>query len=85
MFCVLGKEFHQSQHLMLVINRTRVSDLHIPMSAAALLVGSFFIFDLTYPTAAGATLECIQRYIRHGLHAILINRIVKICSRLICN
>lgn len=36
-------------------------EVHSPLTAFALLVGAFFIFDLSYPAEAGATLECIQR------------------------
>ena len=58
----LGKEFHQSNRLMLIVNRTWLCDLHNPVSAIALLVGSFFILYLAYPAEAGTTL--IQRYNR---------------------
>jgi len=38
-----------------------------PLAGFALLFGVFYIFNISYPVDAGATLEYVQRYVMNEL------------------
>jgi hypothetical protein len=46
---------------LIVDRRVVCSDINNPLSAVALLFGAFFVFNISYPVEASATLEFIQR------------------------
>ena len=48
-----------------------------PLTAMALLFGAFFVFNISYPCDASATLEFIQRYL---MHVACLASLVYICA-----
>jgi hypothetical protein len=45
-----------------VVDRVVICTVVTPMAGFALVFGCYFMFNIAYPSEAGATLEYVQRY-----------------------
>ena len=61
---VVGSMFHMSTTFRLIVDGVVVcSDLSTPMAAFGVLFGMYFLLNISYPSAVGATMEYVQRYV----------------------
>jgi hypothetical protein len=58
--CV-GDSFHTGTKFRLVVDKVVLCTVETPMAAFGLLFGAYFLFNISYPPEAGATLEYVQR------------------------
>jgi hypothetical protein len=57
----VGVYFHLGRNFRLVVDKVVICTVYTPMAGFALLYGVFFVFNISYPVDAGATLEYVQR------------------------
>jgi len=56
-----GNSFHKASTFRVVVDRRISISVESPLAAFAVLFGAFFVFNISYPNDAGATLEYVQR------------------------
>jgi hypothetical protein len=53
--------FHIGRNFRLVVDKVVICTVDTPLAGFALLFGVFYIFNISYPVDAGATMEYVQR------------------------
>jgi hypothetical protein len=59
-FCT-GSSFQTGTKFRLIVDKIVLLTVETPMTAFGLLFGTYFLFNISYPPEAGATLEYVQR------------------------
>lgn len=61
-FVLVGDMFHKATSFRIVVDGIVVSsEIATPLAAFGLLFGMYFLLNISYPSAVGATLEYVQR------------------------
>jgi hypothetical protein len=67
-----GSSFHVGQNFRVVVDKVVTCCVDTPLAGFGMLFGSFYLFNISYPVEAGATLEYVQRYV-HQVNIYLVN------------
>lgn len=57
-----GSSFHMGKNFRVVVDKVITCCVDTPLAGFGVLFGSYYLFNITYPVEAGATLEYVQRY-----------------------
>lgn len=58
-----GSSFHVGKNFRIIVDKVVTCCVDTPLAGFAVLFGSFYLFNISYPVEAGATLEYVQRYV----------------------